>query len=433
MGKHPVLLFGRKVIGPLKDQIAETELSKIHCIDFPDDFDKLKRLTEYELVILDYSAFYFPNGHYITEQEVFQKLLFESLDLGTTIVFLHYNDDVPPPDDHSTNGMNLAVFEELKVKQIGFYLLSQFDIIPLRSKTLLSSGKSYRSEFEVFNNKWGASYLLFREIGENGFDDKLYGSDKAAMSFMIRARNSMVLYIPFQRNFARSEDLADGISRLVDSCLTYITKTRATLPDWASEPIFSSEQKLRDEIEDLKNRIQKSQLSIEVFNQAKSLLFLSEYELERAVPKFIVNNLGLRFERNEIYKEDFWILNNEDEKVAICEVKSLVKDIKQSTVFSIINHREAYDYLSDKFPAILFVNANLNEGSFEKKDKAINSMIVEFACKNNILLLRIEDLTRLWYLKHTGEITDADLMRLFLENKGWIEVDKNMQIEIHDT
>ncbi len=164
------------------------------------------------------------------------------------------------------------------------------------------------------------------------------------------------------------------------------------------------------------------------YEEAKSLLFESQYTLERKVPDFISQKLGIATTRTEEYVEDFWVMNANDERVITGEVKSIVKGFKKSAIFSLYNHREARG-LDESVPAMLVVNPNLQAGSWSEKDRPIDKQDYEVAAQNGILILRIEDLIRLWVAKTRGLVTTEEILILWITKKGWLRVTKELEIQ----
>ncbi len=52
------------------------------------------------------------------------------------------------------------------------------------------------------------------------------------------------------------------------------------------------------------------------------------------------------------------------------------------------------------------------------------------ACDLNVLIVRIEDLVRLWDGLRKGALKPEEVRRLFHESKGWAEVSPDLKINI---
>jgi hypothetical protein len=150
-------------------------------------------------------------------------------------------------------------------------------------------------------------------------------------------------------------------------------------------------------------------------------MFQAEYTLERTVPAFFTKQLHLQTERNQQFKEDFWIINPSGERIVLCEVKSYVKGPKRSGIFSVYNHRES-NKLPVDFPGLLVVNAHMQAGSWKEKDRPIDKQDYEIAAQNNVLVVRTEDIARLWDALQAGRLTPDDILAALTANTGWLQV-----------
>src|SRR4029077_8955377 len=165
----------------------------------------------------------------------------------------------------------------LRNTQIGYYWLNVFGILPERQESVIIGGTVKRNEFRSFFDRWGASHIYFEKPGDGEIEDPLITvSDDMVLALTLEVRNSKILFLPFQRDCQRKEHLLDGLYSLVDSLLTYVTKTRTTLPDWASTPLFSDESEIFAKCLALENELLGEREKLVPFVEAKALLFQSE-------------------------------------------------------------------------------------------------------------------------------------------------------------
>ncbi len=431
ISKHKVLLFGRKLFSDYESRIYSHSNADIDVIPFPDEYYDLKRLANYTLVVTDYAPFHDQRGVHKEQQNIFDKLAVEALEAGTTICFVHYDEVVPREDQysHSTGYMDEDDCTELKESQLGFRILSKLSIRPLRADQPFLTSTIKRGVFQPFLSKWGASHNCFMTYEDGKFDDIIVGPSEYPMGFSMQARRGLIIFLPFQRDFKREKDLLQGIHTLLDCLLTYITKMQETLPDWSTTSFFKEEELLYKEYQQIEEDLQRKSDEIKPFAVAKQLLCQAEYKLEQTVPDFIQEHLGIKTERGDHYAEDFWILNDSGERIAICEVKSHVKGCKRSSIYSIFSHRDT-NKLDNTFPAILFVNHHIQTASWAAKDRPINKEDYQVAAKDNILVLRIEDLVRLWAAKRNGLISSDALLITLTTSKGWLKVDSSLNINL---
>lgn len=431
-GTHKVLLFGDALIGDLTQNDMKHPNASIDIIPFPKGWEQVDRLTQYTLVILDYSAFLLNEGADIEKQNVFEKLLNEALDFGTSFCFVHYDESVPMHSryEHDNAYMNKKSFRQHRELQIGFRILSVFSIKPHHYDSPLTGFEIHRNELRPFISKWGASHNYFSTYSSRNIDDLICSVGKYPVGFAMYAKSGLIFFLPFQRDFSRKKDFVKGLVSLIDCLLTYITKTLTEIPPWARNPFFEEEHSIADECKALKEKLDKKTRELDPFMEAKQLLCQSEYNLESSIPSFIEKNLGILTEQDEQFKEDFWIID-ESEKKVICEVKSYVKGFKKSGIYSLYNHRESRK-LPGNFPALLIVNCNLQAGSWVDKGKPIDRQDYEAAATNNIIIMRVEDLVRFWDMLRVGATTSLKLLSLLNQAKGWLEVTQNNEIVVHE-
>jgi len=433
--KHRILIFGEKICGS-KPLNVNLDFCEVEIIPFPSDYRKLKSLSEYTLVILDYCAFSSEDQQttsYPKEQDIFEAQMLEALNAGTRFCILHYDEIVPEHDGHNVKQgyMDEDDIRKCRRSQIGFRWLDGFSIKVSRVERLIFSDRgTRRNEFRKYMTRWGTTKNLFKPYGEGSFSDIISGlGENYAVAFTLNCRRGKLIYVPCQRDFSRPDTLSAAFTTLIDSLITYLTKSRMELPEWAKVPLFDDERKLAEEKAGLECRLTGYQEKLDIFHSVKQLLFQSEYALEEALPKFLQERCKISTQREETYKEDLWLLDPVAQKVVICEVKSYVKGFKKSGLFNLYNHRESYGS-DESFPAVLFVNANLNAASWEQKDRPIDKQDYEEAADKHILIVRIEDLLFAWQALRQGKIDSNKLLDIFQHNVGWLKFKKDRSWEI---
>jgi hypothetical protein len=429
--KHSVLLFGEKVFGNYAAQLPPHPNVTVTAIRFPSEYKSLERLAKYSLIIADYAAFETGKyAGYTSEQSVFQKMMLDALDAGTVFCFVFFDEHVPEYEYHyGSSVLSDKSITALTTTQIGFYWLNVFDILPHRRESTIIGGTVNRNEFRPFFNRWGASHIYFTKLGDGDIDEPLITvNDDMILGLALEVRNSKILYLPFQRDFQRKDHLVDGLNSLVDCLLTYVTKTRTSMPDWAETPLFAEETQIQKRCLGLEKELYGEREKLTPFLEAKALLFQSDYTLENTLPQFFQDKLKLRVQRNETYKEDFWILDEADEPAVLVEIKSAVKGFKRTFIFSAYGHREA-NGLSDDFPTLVVANCNLQAASWTDKIRPIDKQDFEIAFQNNVLVMRIEDVVRLWDMHRVGKIDTQGVFELFRKHTGWLEVTSDFALK----
>lgn len=377
---HKIALIGQRVFGNLLKEDVSREDAEIQLFNLPGDYDKIEPLSNYTLVILDYESFRDSQQF----QQYFAKRMVEALELGVNFCFVHYDHPVPGQGSFSLDNSNTY---GLYSQQIGLQAIWGKGIVPYRATAAFHSGKVIRNEFKRFLDTWGGSHNFFS--AQDGFDDVIYQAvheNNLVLGFALASARGKIILLPFIRDFSRKDNAALGIKTLIDCLLTYIVKSLTQLPSWAERPFFSDERALAQQRDSLRVSLAEVDAKLSTFEHAKSMLFQHEYSLESSVPRFLKNNLCLNVEREETYKEDFWVLGEENKKVAIAEVKSLVKGFRRGAIYSVLHHRDEYG-LDETFPALLVANCNLQAGSFEDKDRVIDINDCQFAAENNVLII----------------------------------------------
>ncbi|RJP65459.1 MAG: hypothetical protein C4532_17665 [Candidatus Abyssobacteria bacterium SURF_17] len=430
--KHRVLLFGQKVFGPVKLDLC-VDYCAIQLLSYPHEYANLGRLAQYDLVILDYSAFTTNGNTDKPRQEIFLKLMVEALDKGTAFCILHYDETVPGEQryNYDYGEMNIHEFQGCFQSQIGFRWLAPLAIRPFRSPSPIIYSRLKRSEFQLYRDCWGASRNYFATYGEGEFGDIIIGHrDNSALGFAVPRQDGRIIYLPCQRDFERKDDMTECLQTLIGSLVTYLAQTALEVPEWAETPIFTRESEIQKNLTEMQVKIEWLEAQLKPYRTAKRLAFLSQYDFENAVPDFFGSHVDIPILREERYAEDFWLLDQNSKKLVIAESKSTVGGIGKGAVYQLYNHRES-NGLDKNFPALLVVNTHLKATSWNKKLKPIDPQAYETAADNNILIIRVEDLLFFWNAITEGKKTKDDFLSLLLNKRGWLEVRQDGSFEIH--
>jgi hypothetical protein len=202
--------------------------------------------------------------------------------------------------------------------------------------------------------------------------------------------------------------------------MTYISKIRTQIPDWALTPFFESENNIFVKAQETRKALEELEIKLVPFKNIKNMAFLHDYDFENEVPKILKNLFGFKTTKNEKFAEDFWINDETGRNLVICETKATVKGFSKRMVYDLYNHRESND-LAENFPAVLFVNLHLNASDWKTKIQSIQTSDSKIAFENNVLILRVEDLMYLWEVFEKKLITKDKVLELFLTEKGWLQ------------
>lgn len=433
--KTKVLIFGAKVIGSTTPPPIQNQNADIEFIAYPHAHLGARRLENYDVVILDYAAFInSPNIVDSERQEAFIKQMSEALKRGTTVCFVFYAEFCPPDNPYGGSqfgGMERSAFAKAQHEQIGFYWLAGRYLRPNALSSPVVSARIIRQEFKPFLDQYGAAKVVFTRYDAGTWDDAIQeANDGVATAFRIDAHKGMIVYLPYQR-VENVGDSKGALTLLIDGLLTYASRNREEIPAWASQPLFADEVALREKLSHLISEVDTLQSDLQKFDDAKALLFKRGSVLEKGVLSFFKSRLGIVGIQNERFEEDFWLQDEKGEKFIVGEVKSTEKGFKKSFVYDAYNHREA-NGLSEDFPALLIVNANLQAGNLTDKRRAIDAKDCRVAVDNHVLVMRVEDLLQLWDGLRTGKWTTESVRKLLSSYSGWIEITASHEVLLHD-
>ena len=382
------------------------------------------RLSSYDVTILRYSDF----ANERPKRVNFDQQCAEALDQERIICFLHH-------DESTFQAIFNNIGDTKKALQIahdsmpGFHWLVTTKQSPEAGRKVspaIVEGKIGQPEFSKYLRHWGVSHNFF--VGE--FDKKVYWAEAnpdAVLGFYVTYRKGLLFYLPFNPS---CPDYKDQLITLVGAFAEFLRRRNTDLPDWAQAPFFAEEIALTNQRVAIQKQLEANAAAIQPFAEAKNLLVLRESALENAIPAFITQRFTIATDRLERFMEDFWLLRDGKNRSAICEVKSKDKGFKKSFIYDVYNHREAQGY-DESFPAILFVSFNLQETSWDRKEAPISEADCKIAVDNNVLVVRVEDLVRLWDGQRQNKITLEEIIAHLHESRGWLEVTKDHKLVVH--
>jgi hypothetical protein len=185
---------------------------------------------------------------------------------------------------------------------------------------------------------------------------------------------------------------------------------------------FTKEKEIRAEKQAIEANLKKIDTTIATYRERKDILYLRDDPLANRLPEWLRMYLGFKTNRIEEYIEDFWIIDDKEAKLAICEAKGLSKNVKREHITALVQHREHHE-LADDFPSILFVNTFADAETAEEKDKQrITKIECKKAVNNHVLIVRTLDLVRLLDLLEQGKIESPTITQLLLSETGWLKV-----------
>lgn len=194
-------------------------------------------------------------------------------------------------------------------------------------------------------------------------------------------------------------------------------------PIWVNSIYVSNECDLKENLNILANNLNEIKSQITKISFFKSVLYLKHDELIDPILA-IFSHLDISSFREEKYEEDFFICDDNNEKIIICEVKGTKNNIARKYVNNLDNHRDMNGLPAD-FPALLIVNTFAEANSLKEKDLPISPDIIKHAVNNNVIVMRTLDLLNVINLIEANQLTKEDFLNLIKEKAGWIKVNSN--------
>jgi len=280
-----------------------------------------------------------------------------------------------------------------------------------------------RSEFSSFLKKFGATKFYFNPRPDVNFDDIICKTTgEAVVGFSMKIGKGVLVILPVYILYEKFEDgdfMSEFLSVLLKTLDIYLPKIYYKPPDWINSYRFPQEDAVVSEVEKLQKEISKRRESLERYLKLKEILWFRDDELVKAVMSFF-KKIEIKTKRDEIYEEDFWVLEHNKETV-IVEVKGLDRNLKRPHISQLDEHRGAREK-PDDFPALLVVNSFNKAGSLKEKDKPVSANEIEKAVRTNVLILRTLDLCSAFSLMERNELTSSELLKVIKNEKGWLKI-----------
>lgn len=430
-----VYIFGNKTFyGIMPTDYAER--FEFMYNDFPHDkLTNLESLPDYPIIVIDYDAFYYSGTVYQNYQDLLSKHLVRALAKGAYVVFVHYNERCPAQVssvyEHGTHDMKAAEYKNLNKEQIGFKFMNEAgaSLRPIKASVPRNHSHTKLHYFDRYLDTWGSSHMAFSNYGDENLIPIQITPDGDLLSFAKKYQKGKLIYLSCQRNRDDEKNTKDLIISLVKSVDSYKAHSYTEIPSWADKPLFDNEKKYIDENKDLNNQIETNNKLLQPFKSAKQLAFLSDNDFKNGLVEFLEDQFEMKITSTERFKEDFLIHGDKEEVLGVCEAKAINGGITKGAVYQLYNNREEQGY-DDKTLGLVFVNSHLTGMSWKKRDKNIDAKAYEAAANENILIVRLLDLLRLWNMVASSKLSKDTSIKYLLNSKGWLKVDENENISI---
>lgn len=225
---------------------------------------------------------------------------------------------------------------------------------------------------------------------------------------------NQLFFIPFFRNHSRHSELVDPIVELLNGIQIYLenpnahAKEEEKIPDWAEIFSFETENKILQEQKDLKQRLEKLKIDLQIFRKFKALLTQTGASLQSLV----------EFVLKEFFQHSFTVdgraiklLDGSNRLLCILTTDSCQGPVQRSAINEVDNIRESLGFSHSTLGALI-VNDSLEANSLEDKERAsLDSEKIEHSKRQNVCILRTIDLLR--YMKQWEHLGFSDRRKEF--------------------
>lgn len=206
------------------------------------------------------------------------------------------------------------------------------------------------------------------------------------------------------------------------------------MPGWAKTINILDDVLLKEKVNDINNKIKiledEKQIQMQKLNKnnkIKSILYQTDKLLQNTV--ITILNEMLDYEDNAFVdkmEEDYKI--KKEEVTFIIETKGLSRNIKGEDISKTSNHVEIYlDELDEKNITEnvkgIFIAATQRNKKLEEREKTPDRQI-KLATRNNILIIRTEELLKVYEDFRNKKINTEEIIKLFSEQSGELKYNK---------
>ena len=226
--------------------------------------------------------------------------------------------------------------------------------------------------------------------------------------------------------------LSDGNCNLMDY-LTFIginEKGQAEIPEWINNFDFFDDAEQRKEINKNTAIIETAQAEIDKANKIldKNLYYKSVlYETGDNLVKVVTEMLGKLYNydmTNFVDKKDEDFRITLEDKVFLGEIKGINTNVKKANVSQVLQHTSSFedDNKNLLVKGLLIINHQRDKTLEEREN--INSDIIKFATKNDVLIIPTIDLLKIFEKFLNNDITSEKVIEQFASQSGLIDINK---------
>lgn len=210
------------------------------------------------------------------------------------------------------------------------------------------------------------------------------------------------------------------------------TESESCIPDWVSEIDILNDKELKKEkakkekeIINIQEDLKRLKLSIDKNNEYKAILYETGIKLSTKVNEILAEIFNMNFENfNDVYEEDF--LLKLTDITFVVEIKGVIHNVKGTNISEAYNHVQVYlddVYEKENVKGILII---ANQRLINPKDRInINERQIKIAKRNEMLIIKTEDLLTIYEQYMNKTLTTDEIKKLFKENIGLLNLNEN--------
>lgn len=247
------------------------------------------------------------------------------------------------------------------------------------------------------------------------------GQPGLAASVRFRHENSDVIVLPVGPRHAA----VSAVQRFLE-----LLPPREPYPEYLDELDLVGELSVKAEIQELEKTLTRSQAILEDARALKRIMYLTDYDLEVEVVKFLERQLGIPARHVAGSDEDGWLQTEEGEDWAIVEVKGMSRrNVAKAHVADLMSHRHKAEK-PDDFPGVLVASTFHRAETLEERDQPVERDVTRFAAAEHVLIVRTLDLMRLKKLVSKDVAEVGRFVSAIQEGGGWFEVDDQDRVTV---
>ncbi|ODS36924.1 hypothetical protein BEH94_05925 [Candidatus Altiarchaeales archaeon WOR_SM1_SCG] len=286
-----------------------------------------------------------------------------------------------------------------------------------------------KDEFKPYINKYGVAKTIL----------KLPDNKNIEMQVIAEAGNVVVgaefrnrlFFLPFH-TANRDRSTAKLVVTLVTNAIfDYRQKHVVELPAWLDNFQFGAEENLKVKISSLIDQRNKLENQLQSLREYKAILTTSGDNLKDIVVRILENFFKLNIDPIDEKHEDAKIIGENENILAVIEVKGTKSGIKREHINQVDSHRDRNE-LTESTPGVLFINNKMSISDIgERFETEVNKDQIKYAKNQNVLIVRTIDL--LFLMQHLEDNPDRDkeIMELINSGGGWLKADsKSYAIEL---